>query len=307
MTVDSKGNIFVADYSNLLIRKITPEGMVSTFAGQKGGGALLDGVGTEAIFYYPYGITKDKNDNLYVADSVNNAIRKITPDGTVTTIGGYTWEYEPKPIGVVDGPVSTAKFWNPRGIAIDNNDNLFVADYYGCTIRKITPDGIVSTIAGKPGSGGSTDGLGESARFTSPLGIAVDQSGNLYVADYDNHTIRKIISTSSGWEVTTFAGKAGSPGYANGIGASARFEHPWDITIDDNGNLFVVDNTPIVRKITPDGTVIPIIGTKAYSAYPIDGSGSEARFGGLFSIAIDKNGNLYVIDGHTIRKITFNN
>ncbi len=187
ITVDASGNLYVADKFNHAIRKITPAGVVSTLAGSAGTPGSTDGTGSAAQFNLPTDITADANGNLYVADSINHTIRKITPAGVVTTLAGSAGIF-----GSNDGTGSAARFNSPRGIAVDANANLYVAEFSNHTIRKITSAGVVTTLAGSASVIGSTDGTGTAARFYNPARITVDANGNLFVGDYGNHTIRKI-------------------------------------------------------------------------------------------------------------------
>jgi DNA-binding beta-propeller fold protein YncE/predicted small secreted protein len=231
---DAAGNLYVADYGNHRIRKITLTGEVSTLAGGEGG--FADGVGGDAKFRLPSGIAIGAGGHLYVADLLNHRIRKITLAGEVSTLAGG--EY-----GFADGVGSAAKFYDPSGISSDAAGNLYVADILNHRIRKITPAGEVSTLAG--GEYGFADGIGGDARFSSPYGITSDAAGNLYVADSGNHRIRKI--TPAG-EVSTLAG--GEKGFADGIGSAAEFEYPFGIVIDAAGNLYVADTlNHRIRKI----------------------------------------------------------
>ena len=231
IAIDALGNLYVMDYGNNNIRKVTPEGVVTTLAGnglEQWGYA--DSMGNAAKFNRPYGITIDTSDNLYVADTYNNRIRKISPAGEVTTLAGSTQGY-------ANGTGSAAQFNQPYGIAIDKSGNLYVLDTYNNCIRKITPAGVVTTFAGSNTSG-HADGKGSKARFSLPNGITIDTSGNLYVADTSNNNIRKV--TPAG-EVTTLAGKYNSRGYADGKGSKARFNMPNGIAIDASGNLYIGD------------------------------------------------------------------
>lgn len=206
--------------------------------------------------------------------------------------------------GAADGTGGAARFNQPSGIATDRAGNVYVADGHNNTIRKITPAGVVTTLAGKAGNTGSTDGIGSAARFEYPTGIATDSAGNVYVTDYGNYTIRKI--TSAG-VTTTLAGTAGARGSTDGTGPSARFAGPLDVAVDGAGNLYVTDayDSHTIRKITPAGVVTTFAG-KAFTAGSNDGAGAAARFDFPRGIAIDSAGNVYVADcaNHTIRKIT---
>ena len=298
IAADGLGNLFVADSGNNTIRKIDTHGAVTTIAGQAGVRGSVDGPGSAARFNSPNGIAADGLGNLFVADSGNNTIRKIDTHGTVTTIAGQAGV-----MGSADGPGSAARFYYPLGIAADGLGNLFVADSAGnSTIRKIDTHGTVTTIAGQAGVMGSEDGPGSAARFSSPWGIAVDGLGNLFVADSDNHTIRKIDTHGT---VTTIAGQAGATGSADGPGSAARFNYPVGIAADGLGNLFVADSyNYTIRKIDTQGTVTTIAG-QAGVIGSADGPGSAARFSSPWGIAADGLGNLFVADSynHTIRKI----
>jgi serine/threonine-protein kinase len=194
VTVDGSGNVYVADYENNLIRKVSQAGIVSTLAGSGAKGAD-DGLDTAATFNLPEAVAADGSGNVYVADNGNDLIRKITPAGQVSTFAGSG---QP---GKSDGTGTSASFNSPFGIAVDAAGNVYVADSGNNLIRKITPDGAVTTIAGS-GSRGANDGTGKAASFNTPAGIAVDKSGNIYVADENNNLIRKITSSGS---VTTIS------------------------------------------------------------------------------------------------------
>jgi len=242
IAVDSNNNIFVADFMNSAIRKITPDGTVSTFAGLAGSNDSVDATGSAARFYFPAGIAVDLNGNVYVADSVNQTIRKITPNQVVTTLAGF-----PRSYGSVDATGSAARFHNPGDVAVDSSGNVYVADNENQTIRKVTPDGVVTTLAGYPKSGGTADGTGTTARFKYPSGVALDAIGNIYVADTGNNVIRKV--TQSG-VVTTLAGQSGNIGNADGIGSMVRFNDPSDVVVDSAGNLFIADAMNLTIRTT---------------------------------------------------------
>jgi len=185
VATDSSNNVYVADTSNNTIRKITPDGVVTTFAGSPGAYGSVNGTGSAARFAIPFGIATDSSNNLYVACKGDDEIRKITPARVVTTLAGHFAN------GSSDGPGSTAIFQQPSGLATDSSGNVYVADTVNDTVRKITPAGLVTTLAGLAGTHGSADGTGSAARFFAPFGIATDASGNVYVVDTQNNTIRK--------------------------------------------------------------------------------------------------------------------
>ena len=241
LTVDGSGNIYVADTYNHTIRKITSTGAVSTLAGQAGSSGSADGSGSNALFNYPSGVAVDSSGDLYVADTNNFTIRKVTPAGAVSTVAGLAGIS-----GISDGAGSAARFSSPEGVTVDGSGNLYVADTDNHTIRKITPAGAVTTLAGLAGTSGGGDGSGSVAQFQYPSDLAVDSAGNLYVADTDNHTIRKI--TPAGL-VGTVAGLAGSSGSTDGVGSVARMFYPTGVTLDGSGNVYVADtNNHTVRK-----------------------------------------------------------
>ena len=176
----------------------------------------------------------------------------MTPAGTNggTTLAGLAGSP-----GSADGTGSNARFNDPSGVAVDSAGNVYVADSYNDTIRKVTPADVVTTLAGLAGNAGSADGTGSAARFDDPTGVAVDSAGNVYVADDCNSTIRKVTPVGASWEVTTLAGLAGSSGSADGTNSAARFNDPYCVAVDTNGNVYVADYAnDTIRKVTPVGT-----------------------------------------------------
>jgi sugar lactone lactonase YvrE len=291
--VDSDGNIYIADMANHLIRKITPSGVVTTFAGSGSPGST-DGSGTSASFNEPTGIAIDATNNLYVADSKNHKIRKITPFGVVSTFAGTGIK------GYLDGTSTSSNFDLPYDLVFDASGNLFVVEYEGCKIRKITPSGTVSRLAGS-GAGGSADGTGSAATFSYPLAITIDPFGNLYVADSDLYKIRKVTSTGV---VTSIAGALGSAGDADGPGSSARFNTPAGLASDIAGNIYVADvGNHKIRKISTTGIVTSVAG--AGTSGNQNGLGTTAKFNGPVGLFFGGNNSLYVTDmsNHSIRKI----
>ena len=298
VAADGGGTVYVADTVSDTIRKVTPGGVVTTLAGFDGSLGSADGTGPAARFAYPFGVAVDASRNVYVADRSNNTIRKITPAGVVTTFAGLAGSP-----GSADGTGSAARFSLPRAVAVDSAGTVYVADGVNNTIRTITPGGVVTTLAGLAGSPGGVDGTGSGARFNAPSGIAVDSTGTVYVADGNNHTIRKI---APGGVVTTLAGLAGTSGNTDGTGSAARFNFPRGVAVDNAGTVYVADaNNATIRKITSGGVVTTLAGL-AGSNGSNDGTGSAARFNGPQGIAVDSAGTLYVADtnNQTIRKVT---
>jgi len=336
VALDGSGNLFVADTGNNTIRKISPAGLVTTFAGDAGNSGSADATGNAAQFNSPVGVAVDGAGNLYVADTGNNTIRKVSPAGVVTTLAGSA-----SSSGSTDATGSSARFFAPGGVALDGSGNLYVADTNNNTIRKISPAGVVTTLAGAAGSYGSADGTGSAARFTNPAGVAVDGAGNVYVADTGDYTIRKI---SPAGVVTTLAGAAGSYGSADGTGSAARFTNLNGIAVDASGivfvgdayairkvtsagvvttlaangaggnglavdgsdNVYAADGYGAIREVNPAGVATVLAGSTAGSDGYADGTGPAARFAGAYGVAVDGSGNVYVADtgNNTIRKIT---
>jgi len=248
ITSDSSGSYFVSELYNHTIRKIalpTSTATVTTFAGVVGSTGNSDGTSTSAYFNYPRGIAIDSSDNIYLADTSNSTIRKITSAGVVTTVAGYAGS-----TGYANGTSSAANFNYPNAIATDST-NLFIADTLNNQIRKIViSTGVVTNLAGHAsGSSGYVNATSTSAYFNAPAGIASDGT-NLYVTDFYNHSIRQIVISTG--VVTTLAG-SGSSGYVNSTGTSAYFSYPLGIAYY-SGNLYVTDQS---------GTRIRIISTSS--------------------------------------------
>lgn len=310
--VDAAGNVYVADRDNHLVRKITPAGVVSTLAGSPGEGGFggsVDGVGAEARFCHPTGVAVNSAGVVFVTDGCNSAIRKITPDGTVTTFAGVM-----KDVGSADGTGAAARFDTPTGIAVDRLDNLYVTDTLSSTVRKITPSGVVSTIAGSAGVFGHVDGAGSISQFSRPNGVTVDAAGNLFIADAMNRVIRKI--TPAGI-VSTFAGTVGVVGNADGGLGIATFALAVDViddgglsplvglAVDGNGQVYVSDYfNHEIRRVAPDGQVTTIVG-QGGAAYR-DGRGTSAYMQTPTGLSLDAAGNLYASEDYSwiVRKIT---
>ncbi len=291
ITADGAGNLYVADTDNDTIRKIVVStGAANTLAGLAGSAGAADGTGSDARFNNPAGVAVDGSGNVYVTDTLNNTLRLITASGAVRTLAG-----SPGTAGSTDGTGSGALFQGPQGLAIDIGGNLFVADANNHTIRKLVPStGAVTTLAGLAGNSGSVDGLGSAARFNFPAGVAVDWSGNVYVADTGNHTIRMI---SPSGQVTTLAGLAGYSGGADGTGSGARFNSPSDLAVDSSGNVYVADTDNFtIREIASLTNAVNTLAGLAGTSGSTDGLGSAVRFFHPAGIAVDGSKNLYLAD-----------
>jgi sugar lactone lactonase YvrE len=292
LAADAQGNIFVADSRNNMIRRISPDGVVTTIAGNGNAGSA-DGRGDRASFFYPEGVAVDRKGNLYIADTHNSLIRKIDTGGFVTTLAGQRIYYN------VPGKDTVVRFDNPVGIAVDDSGFVYVADRGNDLIRKISPAGKVYTISGN-GRPGAKNGNGSSASFYLPGGITLDSIGNIYVADTYNNLIRKINRMG---EVTTVAGNSDG-GSSNGKGSAAVFSHPAGIAVDGEGNIYVADvGNNRIRKINPAGAITVFAGSGSQGSE--NGRDTLASFNRPYGVAADKSGNIYVADylNNLIRKI----
>ncbi len=280
----------------------------TTLAGSPGTYGSADGTNKDARFNYPNGIALDSSDNLYVSDSGNCTIRKITLLGTnwiVTTIAGA-----PGQRGSADGTNSAARFAFQDGIAGDAAGNLYVADYVNSTIRKLTPVGTnwaVSTLAGLAGATGRLDGTNNAARFNGPIGVAIDPQGNVAVAESYNMDVRRLAPEGANWVVSTLAGRF--PGSDDGTNLAAQFLSPYDIAADKSGSFFVADaDNYTIREVSPAGTnwAVSTIAGLARARGSVDGTNSTARFGRPTSLAVGPEGEVFVTDGgsNTVRKLT---
>ena len=284
--IDKAGNLYFFDNGNTVVRKIDTNYNVTTVAGNGNGGSG-DGQGTNASFKMASGIAVDASTNLYVADSGNNVIRKITPSGLVSTLSA-------------PGGGSSYSVNVPVAVVVDGATNLYVAAMGDHKIWKITPGGVPFVLAGN-GNAGDIDASTASATFYFPNALALDASTNIYVSELFGEVIRKI--TPAGL-VSTVAGKAGTYGYVDATGTNARFYYPKGIAVDAKTNIYVADSyNNVIRKITAAGVVTTIAGTNysynnityGYSGY-VDGLGSSAEFNQPYAVSLDKSNNLYVSD-----------
>lgn len=286
MAADRDGNVFVATSGETAIRRVTPAGVVSTYAGTPGRSGHLDGSRTEALFSWPQGLTIGDDGSLYVFDFPN--IRRITPAGQVSTVqrlernGSGTYSQE-----------DFETFRASSGAVMDAAGSLHVATTPLHALRSITPAGVSRTLAGLIGVEGHVDGLGSNARFSGPSGVTADRAGNLYVADSTSHTLRKI--TPAGL-VSTLAGTPGARGSEDGAGGIARFDAPHSLAAGLEDEILVVESYATrVRAVSQAGVVRTLAGSRLLAGH-VDGMGAVARFGQPAGLALDGSGNVHVLD-----------
>jgi sugar lactone lactonase YvrE len=307
VAVDKAGNVYIADSQNNVILKAALSGTnwsVAIIAGTNGVQGTSNGTNSAARFDNPGGVAVDNAGNLYVADSANNCIRKVTPSGTnwvVTTIAGVANSFG----GSTDGTNGAAKFAFPQGIAVDAAGNLFIGDENNNTIRKIRHSGtnwITTTIAGTAGTAGYLDGTNSVAQFADPFGVAVDTADNVYVADANNNAIRKVTPSGTNWIVTTIGGFSSAingRGSADGFTNASQFAFPVGVAVDAGDNVYVADEyNSTIRKIIPTGrdwnTVT--IGGMGQSYGNADGTNVVAAFGLPSGVAVNAFGNVFATD-----------
>jgi sugar lactone lactonase YvrE len=255
IAADSAGNLYVAESASATIRKLTPQGVVTTLAGATGAVGYTDGAGSAARFNQPTRLDTDGQGNVYLTDTGNSVVRKITASGAVSSLAGNGT------CGSADGRERSAQFCNPKGIALDQWGNLWIADTGNHTVRRIDPKGNVSTVAGSPGVCGSANGRGDVARFCNPQDIDVDKWGNVYVVDTGNSTIRMIDPKGM---VTTLAGQAGLCGSDDGSTSASRLCSPSGIAVEGN-DLYIADtNNATIRRINLDNVTSTVAGTPGH-------------------------------------------
>lgn len=291
VAVDSAGNVYIADTANDRIRKVAKDGTISTFAGNglsgfggDGGPATSAGVGG------PVGVAVDSSGNLYISAIGDERVRKVTVDGTISTVAGNGTTG----FGGDGGPATSANLFDPSGIAVDDTGNIYIADLWNQRIRKVTIDGVISTVAGNGTAGFSGDGgPATSASLNLPVSVAADTSGNLYIADSANQRIRKVAPDGT---ISTFAGN-GTEGFG-GDGSpatSAELNNPYGVAVDANGNVYIANLIGSIRKVAPNGTISTVAGN-GLGFGGDGGAATSAQLDGSDSVALDSSGNLFIAD-----------
>ncbi|WP_078897107.1 NHL repeat-containing protein [Streptomyces rimosus] len=303
LAVDKQGNLYIADRYNHRVRKVTPDGIITTIAGNGQAGYVSDGGPAIATkLNEPIDVDVDDAGNVYIADGANHRVRKVTPAGTITTVagtgeGGYVSD---------GGPAIATKINYPHGIAVDREENLYFSEWSNHRVRKVTPTGTITTIAGNGQAGYVSDGgPATSTKLYHPSGLTVDSEGNLYIADFLNHRVRKVTPVGI---ITTVAGN-GTPGYISdgGPATATSISHAHGLALDAAGNLYIGDSgNHRVRRVSASGTITTVAGNGIAGYIDDGGPAAATRLYNPVGVALDAAGNLYIGDygNHRVRGVT---
>jgi sugar lactone lactonase YvrE len=303
IAVDHTGNIYIADLLNNRVRMVTPTGTISTYAGNGIPGFGGDGgAATNAQLNQPSGLAIDSSGNLYIADSNNAVVRMVNTQGVISTVagtggvGGYSGD---------GGAATKATLLAPIGVAVDSSSNIYIADYYGWIREVNASTGVISTIAGNGTNGYTGDGgSATSAQFYNPIGVAVDSSGNVYVADSGNGAVRMIsngtISTIGGTGILSYTGDGGPA-------ALAQFSAISSIAVDAQGNIYVADTNNNAIRLFPLGGTVSTVAGNGMQGYTGDGGAATvAELNNPRGVAVTSSGNVYFTDtgNNSVRLLT---
>ena len=308
IAIDKSGNIYIADTVNSRIRKIATDGTISTVAGAGGAGYLGDGgPATAALLSGPAAVALDSSGNLYIADTGNDLIRKVTGTTITTVAGNITSAGQgAQAFGGDNGPATSALLYGPTGVAVDSSGNIYIADTRNNRIRKVTGT-TITTYAGDGNLGSAGDGgRAVIAHINAPRGLAVDAAGNLYIADSGNHRVRVV--TASNQVINTIAG-TGFLGFSGdfGLATKAQLNVPHDVAVDAAGNVYIADySNSRIRKVSAGGVITTIAGNGRFSYSGDGGAATSAALNFPGGVAMDANGRIYVADtqNNSIRLLT---
>ncbi|MBT2416343.1 hypothetical protein J7F01_29640, partial [Streptomyces sp. ISL-22] len=302
LAADDAGNLYVVDTDNHRVRRVAADGTITTIAGTGTAGFSGDGgQAVEAQLSSPEGLILDRAGNLYIADDHNQRVRRVSADGVITTVAG-TGEAG---YGGDGAAATSAQLNNPFGLAMDRAGNLYITEHHGHRVRRMAPDGTITTFAGTGVAGYDADNKQASAaQLSNPCGLALDNAGSLYIADFYNNRVRRVAVNGT---ITTVAGTgvAGSIG-DGGPATTAQLDHPCGLALDTAGNLYITEHRGHrVRRVAPDGTITTVAGTGAGGYDGDDKPAIAAQLRNPEALAIDRYGNLYIADNgnHRVRKV----
>ena len=314
VAVDSAGNLYIADTADNEVVKVTPDGTLSIIAGQGPmlPGAPTPGPATSSNLWGPQGVAVDSAGNVYIADTDNNTIDKVTPDGTLSIIAGQD-VFHPGP--PTPGPATSSDLWFPTAVAVDSAGNVYIADTRNDEVEKVTPDGTLSIIAGEGHPGTPTPGPATSSRLEVPSGVAVDSAGNVYISSsYDQAVYSAVVKVTPGGTLSIIAGNGANAFETPGPATSSSLYGPEGLAVDGSGNVYIADTgNDAVEKVTPGGTLSVIAGIgpltlndPTEAAPPTPGPATSSNLGYPWGVAVDGSGNVYTADGfnNEIEKVT---